>query len=48
MRVELRLAEAPFLYVRKDSIMLSEQTMLFSPIEMKLFYLGFQTSCTTK
>ena len=28
------------LYLRKDSIMVSEQTMLFSPIKLK-FFLGF-------
>ena len=37
-----------FLYVRKDSIMLSEQSMLFSPIELKLFFWAFQTSWTKK
>ena len=31
-----------FLYVRKGSIMLSKQTMLFSPIEMELFSVLFR------
>ena len=37
-----------FLYVHKDSIMLSKQIMFFSPIELKLFFWTFQTSWTMK
>ena len=34
-----------FLYIRKDSIIVSEQTMLFFPNELKLFFFwAFQTS----
>ena len=29
-----------FLYLRKDSIMVSEQTILFSPLQ-SIFFLGF-------
>jgi len=44
----LCLSFLSFLYVREDSIMVSDQTILFSPIELKLFFWAFQTSWTPK
>ena len=46
--VEKYNSPSTFLYVWKDNIMVSKKTMLFSPIELKLFLWAFHTSWTTE
>ena len=47
-KCSLKLSLDLLLYIRNNSNMLSEWTMLFAPIELKLFLFAFQTSWTKK